>query len=175
MRRIVVVTCVAPTCLLLGLLLIVCLILADRLSADPVCITSQSFRDDIRVYRSLTSNPSWTVVMSDGTTVVVQIRRWGIVFMLDVTVSVTPVRKGGLAGLCGKYDGQKSNDLRGAFGNSTEGEFSIFGHAVPLLWYNSCVGWLLSCQRRAVSVLCRLLILITKSKCGRADLGCARI
>jgi hypothetical protein len=80
------------------------------------------------VYRSFIRTPSWTVVLSDGTVVAVQIGRWGAIFFLDVTVRVTPVRKGGLAGLCGTNDGQKSNDLRGAFGNSTEG-------GVPLLVY----------------------------------------
>jgi hypothetical protein len=92
-----------------------------RDSADPVCVTSRSFDRNIRVYRTVTSNPSWIVVLPDGTTVTVQIRRWGNVFMLDVTVSATPIRSGGLAGLCGTNDGIKSNDLRGAFGTSTEG------------------------------------------------------
>ncbi len=92
------------------------------------------------MYRSFTRTPSWTVVLSDGTVVAVQIGRWGAIFFLDVSVRVTPVRKGGLAGLCGTNDGQKLNDLRGAFGNSTEGECKLIALHVRDL---SCVFQLL--------------------------------
>lgn len=100
---------------------IVCWVCVVRNSADPVCITSSVFDGDIRFYRISSPNPAWTVGLPDGSSVLVQLRRWGTVVMLDVTVTVSMVRFGGLGGLCGTNDGVKANDLGGIYGNCTEG------------------------------------------------------
>ena len=93
-----------------------------RSSADPICITSSAslFNSDIRVFRFGSSTPSWSIVLPDGTTIAIQIRRWSNVYMLDVTVTATALRNGGLAGLCGTNDRKKNNDLGGKFGNSSD-------------------------------------------------------
>ena len=69
-------------------------------------------------------------MLPDGTTIAIQIRRWSNVYMLDVTVTATALRNGGLAGLCGTNDGKKNNDLGGKFGNYTEGEGILYLRSV---------------------------------------------
>jgi hypothetical protein len=114
-----------------------------------VCKTSADFDPDIKVFRSISSSPVWYVLLPDGSRVTLRIRRWGSNgYYLDVTVTVLPVRSGGLAGLCGTNDGNGSNDRMGAFGNCTEGTLlshlrarllvAVDGHALLFAVFHRC-------------------------------------
>lgn len=94
---------------------------AHSTSADPVCITSTYFDPDIHFYRIVDTLPVWKVVFPDGSSILVQLRRWGDVSMLDITITVSTLWFGDFGGLCGTNDGNSTNDLYGMYGNITGG------------------------------------------------------